>query len=330
VRTQPLLLAGSTVLAAACGRTGLYGDLVDAEGGGALGGMSGAGGRGAAGTGGGGGGGVMPFGGSGGQSLAGQAGMSAAGAAGMRPFACGNGVVEPGEACDPGDSPAPPALELRQGGFRAEVVPLVGLDPAARFYRYESASSHTGFETVLTSRLYLYRWNTQEVLSLVMHHGIDEDTTGIVQPESAVRFDIEGLPPTAEVVLSDEVDELFRSTPTAAHADWSFRRNTDGGIIGGLPFPGSWHLIVTPQFIAGVNEWTFHLGDVRPGLDIEDTLALAFAPPVEIVASDQPGSCRADCTVPECGDRRLDPGEVCDDGNSAEGDGCSRCRPEPL
>jgi cysteine-rich repeat protein len=49
---------------------------------------------------------------------------------------------------------------------------------------------------------------------------------------------------------------------------------------------------------------------------------------VELVSSDRAGSCRADCTTPLCGDARLDPGEVCDDGNDVEGDGCSGCRPE--
>jgi cysteine-rich repeat protein len=314
-----LFLGGSVALVMACGRTGLKGDLLDSSGPSADAGGGGIGGGGMGGRAG-----------SGGQPLAGQAGMSAAGQAGMMPFACGNGVVEPGEPCDPGDRPAPPALELRQGELRAEVAPLVGSEAAHRFYRYDSASSHTGFEAVLTSRLYLYRFHIEETLNLFMHHGIDEDTTGIVQPESAVTFDIEGLPPAALVALSDEVNELFRSAPTAARAEWSFRRNTDGGVIGGLPFPGSWHLIVTPWFIAGVDAWTFHVGNVEPGLDAEETLALALATPVEIVASDEPGTCRADCTVPFCGDARLDPGEVCDDGNDADDDGCAGCRPTPL
>jgi cysteine-rich repeat protein len=266
--------------------------------------------------------------GSGGQPTAGQAGMGPAGAAGMPPVACGNGVVEPGESCDPGDEPAPPALELRQGGFRAEVLPIVGVDSANQFYGYRSVSSHTGFEVFLASRLYLYRWNLEEALSLVMHHGIDEDTSGLVQPESAVTFDIDGLPPTGVVSLSDEVNEFFRSTPTSAHADWTFRRNTDGGVIAGLPFPGTWHLTVTPRFIAGIDAWAFLSGSGQADRSVAETHALALAVPVELVSSDRAGSCRADCTTPFCGDARLDPGEVCDDGNDVDGDGCSGCRPE--
>jgi len=37
-----------------------------------------------------------------------------------------------------------------------------------------------------------------------------------------------------------------------------------------------------------------------------------------------------DCTCPYCGDGNLDPGEECDDGNNADGDGCSaQCTTEP-
>jgi cysteine-rich repeat protein len=235
-------------------------------------------------------------------------------------------VLEPGESCDPGDDPAPPALEIRHAGFRAEVLPVLGLASANQFYAYSSASSHTGFEALFASRLYLYRWNVEEALSLVMHHGIDEDSSGLVQPESAVTFDIEGLPPTGVVALSDEPNEFFRTTPTAARAEWTFRRNGDGGVIGGLPFPGSWHLIVKGSFIASVNEWTY-LSASEEGEGIR-TLSLSLTDAVEIVSSDHVGSCRADCTRPLCGDGRLDPGEVCDDGNDVAGDGCSGCRPE--
>ncbi|MFH2009213.1 MAG: kelch repeat-containing protein [bacterium] len=35
------------------------------------------------------------------------------------------------------------------------------------------------------------------------------------------------------------------------------------------------------------------------------------------------GACRTDCVVVRCGNGLLDPGEVCDDGNQASGDGCS-------
>ncbi len=42
-------------------------------------------------------------------------------------------------------------------------------------------------------------------------------------------------------------------------------------------------------------------------------------------------SCPSDCmTGSTCGDGFLQPGEVCDDGNTLNGDGCSSdCQPEP-
>jgi len=40
--------------------------------------------------------------------------------------------------------------------------------------------------------------------------------------------------------------------------------------------------------------------------------------------SNAPGaSCRTDCTLARCGDGVVDPGEVCDDGNTLPGDGCA-------
>jgi len=52
---------------------------------------------------------------------------------------------------------------------------------------------------------------------------------------------------------------------------------------------------------------------------------LLLAPPVACNGfnSDAPGAtCRASCTPARCGDGILDPGEVCDDGNTRSGDGC--------
>ena len=43
----------------------------------------------------------------------------------------------------------------------------------------------------------------------------------------------------------------------------------------------------------------------------------------------RPGACRPDCAPARCGDRVVDPGEGCDDGNLRAGDGCSAtCAPE--
>ena len=36
-----------------------------------------------------------------------------------------------------------------------------------------------------------------------------------------------------------------------------------------------------------------------------------------------PDACRRDCTAARCGDGVVDTGETCDDGNTADGDGCA-------
>jgi len=256
--------------------------------------------------------------------MAGLAGM-----AGMPPsLDCGDGIVGPDESCDAGAEPSPPALELRQGDARYEILPIVGPNSPTAFYDYRSASSHTGFEAVGASRIFIYRWTLEQAASLVFHHGIDEDATGLVQPESHVIFEVSGLPTTGVVVLSDERAEFARTSGTAAGAEWQFRENTDGGVIGGLPFPGSWHLVVNAQFLDGFDEWSFLSGSGVADTGVLANHLLDMSQPIEIVSSSEPGSCRADCTVPSCGDGRLDPGEVCDDGNDAAGDGCSACFPE--
>jgi cysteine-rich repeat protein len=244
------------------------------------------------------------------------------------PLGCGDGVVDPGEQCDAGAEPSP-ALELRQGDARFEILPIVGPESPTDFYDYRSASSHTGFEAVGASRIFLYRWTVEQAMSLVFHHGIDGSGTGQIQPESHVIFEVSGLPSTGVVVLSDERMEFSRTSGTAAGAEWQFRRNTDGGIVGGLPFPGSWHLTVNAEFITGFDEWTFLSGTGVPDASVATSHVLDMTQPIEIIASDRVVGCRSDCTVPICGDGRLDPGEVCDDGNEAVGDGCSDCRADP-
>jgi cysteine-rich repeat protein len=37
------------------------------------------------------------------------------------------------------------------------------------------------------------------------------------------------------------------------------------------------------------------------------------------------GGCRRDCTLPRCGDGKLDAGELCDDGDDTFLDGCTKC-----
>jgi cysteine-rich repeat protein len=241
---------------------------------------------------------------------------------------CGDGIVEPGEACEPGSEPAAPALEIRQGNWRMSVRPLVGSETVVTHYAYGSRSSHTGFEAPEKSSLYLHRSDPEAALSLVMLNGIDFDTSGLIQPPSIIVFEIEGLPASAVVVISDDDVEFARTTPTTARADWDCDLNSDGGVVGGLPFPGNWHLTITASFLAGITNWAFLSGALGSDLGIENEISLDRSQPIEIVASDRVVGCRDDCTVPRCGDGILDAGEVCDDGNEQPGDGCYDCQPE--
>jgi cysteine-rich repeat protein len=208
------------------------------------------------------------------------------------------------------------------------VRPIVGPATAITHYAYGSRSSHTGFEAPEKSSLYLYRGDPEAALSLVLLNGIDEDSTGLIQPASNIVFEIGGLPDAAVIVISDDDIEFTRTTLTTARAVWDCDRNGDGGVIGGLPFPGTWHLTIAPSFLAGITDWGFLSGAPGSDLGVDVEISLDLSQPIEIVASDRVVDCRDDCTVPRCGDGILDPGEACDDHNEQPGDGCYGCRPE--
>jgi cysteine-rich repeat protein len=161
----------------------------------------------------------------------------------------------------------------------------------------------------------------------VIHHGIDEGSSGITQPDASAVLEIAGLPDTGVVALSDDDVEFVRTTPTTARGEWNFRSNTDGGLIGGLPFPGSFRLTITPVSFREITRWTFLLETDDPAMPEE--VMLDMTQPVEIIASEAGSTCRSDCTVPRCGDGLLDAGGICDDGNDQSGDGCDECLPEP-
>jgi cysteine-rich repeat protein len=237
--------------------------------------------------------------------------------------ACGDGFVQRGvEACDLGPSNALlAALEVIQGPALLPSLPVLRALDAATFYDYHSASSHTGFEEVNASRMYFYLSRPSGELSLFTHHGVDEDF-GPLQPDAHVRMTFLFLPPGAAVTVADDkVEELFKDTATSAVADWRFDKNTDGGVISGLPFPGDWAIEVQPELFEGITRWTY--------ADEVFALELDLTTSVTLVAHLAPSACRPDCTVPRCGDGFLDGGEVCDDGNALGGDGCSAaCRLE--
>jgi len=241
---------------------------------------------------------------------------------------CGNGVVEAGEQCDLGaaNGDRPAFVVSQPSGKRALTGPLVRTESAVDFYDYFSFSSHTGLEQVGESRIFLYADAGTARLSLIINHGIDSDTSGLTQPPSTVDMDVTGLPPGFTIDLSDDsiatsgADEFFATGPETAAGSWRFIQNSDGGVVGGLPFPGTWKITVTPSFETGLSSWSWVRGDGQ-------RVPLVMTEPVIIEAFDARAACRATCVVPRCGDGILDGGELCDDGNTRDGDGCSSsCR----
>ncbi|MFO0548212.1 MAG: DUF4215 domain-containing protein [Polyangiaceae bacterium] len=230
------------------------------------------------------------------------------------PAVCGNGVLEGDEICDLGDQNEDRwGLAYRQGnGPFSPLSPLDNNGSAVNHYSYSSASSHTGFEALNGSRIYFYRNRNNGVLSLIFHHGIDQDSSGLSQPQSHVRFSFNDLPMGTFVGLSDDNGEL-NPMGSSMYGDWQFQNNSDGGLIAGFPLPGDWLINVEPQFFEGIDEW--QLATLGVSFDLNT--------PVEFRAESTPSKCRTDCTVPTCGDGLLDAGELCDDGNNASGDGCS-------
>jgi cysteine-rich repeat protein len=352
------LVAALALLAASCGRSSLY--TLDPDGGayevhGGKGGnaASGSGGTAAQGGGSGGGaalgggsGGALPSGGRGtvaggsggrgtptggrgpsagrGSSQGGSSGRSS-GMAGVPPQEhCRDGVLDAGEECDVGEGPyAHPAIELHSNGIVIELEPVVGRQFATDYYGYRNGSSHTGNENQAGSKIYFYRPFDEAGVYLVTHHGIDFETTGFVQPTGSVEFDVTELPDTFTILVSDDAGNVKKSGPTALLGRWDLAQESDGFLLGGIPFPGNWHIVVEPRFKQGIDSFTALSGDgYRTGL--------ALAKTVELIASDEPGDCRRDCSVPRCGDGRLDAGEVCDDGNELPSDGCFECFPDDI
>lgn len=238
---------------------------------------------------------------------------------------CGNGSLDPGEQCDAGPANADaPALEVSQPGGIVFTSGLVERFTEARFfYGLVSASAHTGYEDRLTSNLFLYRDYNTRLVSLFTVHGIDLDTTGVMQPLSDVSFEYTGVPGGTSVVISDDAGELNAAGAGRFVGNWRFQNNTDGGVLQGLPIPGNWIVRVHPTWRQGLTTWRW--------VD-QDNLFTTFdrTRDVLIQARSTPSMCRTTCTIPRCGDGIWDAGEACDDGNTIPNDGCAPdCRSVP-
>jgi cysteine-rich repeat protein len=209
---------------------------------------------------------------------------------------CGDGKRAGNEECDDGplNGNQVQLLITQPSGISVATDPIVHPKDAVSFYDYFSASSHTGLEQVGESRIYLYMDSNTAKQSLILTHGIDQDTSGQDQPASAVNMDVTDLPDGVMVDLSDDPGEATQSG-NAAHGRWTFHHNSDGMVLGGFTCPGTWTVTVTPTFIKGITTWGWVRHDaVRIPLDMTQ--------PITVQSFDVSTFCKTDCTHPRCGE----------------------------
>lgn len=227
---------------------------------------------------------------------------------------CGDGVVSQGEACDLGlRNEDRPGLVVNHRGTSRAVQPLLGLRDAAGHYDYRSASSHTGLERAEEGRLYVYLDRPRGQLFLVLNYGLDDAS----QSQAEVEVELSGVPAQAQVVVADDrAEELAQSGPGTFRGSFDFDGNTDGGVIGPLPYPGDWRIVIVHTAMSGLGDLVF-LDHGR------DRLVLSWDAPIALESLSTPSMCGTDCRVPRCGDGDLDGGEVCDSPEALCGPTCS-------
>lgn len=233
------------------------------------------------------------------------------------PPRCGDGVVDPDEACDEGPRNGDTAAFTLSQPTRAAVAvrPLAGRDSVEGFYAYRSASAHTGFELVGVANFVLHVDARDATLGLVFVAGRDDDLGGASQPTSEMTAQLAGFPAGVTLAVSDETDECASAGGGVFRGRWRFDGNTDGAAFRGLPWDAAWRVVVEPTYLTGVSSQRWVDGDRR---------VLALSSGAVVLEHRVSGAaCRRDCSAPRCGDGRLDAGERCDDGNARGGDGCS-------
>jgi hypothetical protein len=158
---------------------------------------------------------------------------------------------------------------IEQANLSEAVVPISTPEDATAFYGYSSASSHTGFEEPHKSKFMLHKDTSTDETSLIIHHNIDRDASGIATGYGRVDFDLEGVPPSGFVPQSDDpttnwdpprTTEFSLSYPDM-EGHWGYGDNTDGGALSGLPNDEDWSITINPLFWLNIDAWEFVSGD---------------------------------------------------------------------
>ena len=193
------------------------------------------------------------------------------------------------------DVTAQPTLSLAQRTFTLSQpgkpvitdVPIVRTaSSAVDFYDYRSVSSHTGLEVNQQSTMFLHYDISQPTnpISLIITHGIDQDSSGQSQPTATVNMDIINVPTTTTVTFSDDGGEFTKPTSTTARGRWVFANNTDGGILGAFPDDQDWEITMSLSGTVGssspINAWTYTdpVGTNYP-LDFDQPFTITYSAP---------------------------------------------------